>query len=175
MLGAITAAINSAQGRGADDVNAYEAVYGQQMDHLVMCTKAEARACWTLPDILKVTDDPDFQAYADENYFLADEEDNNDGLDDDGYFSDGSLPTEERDEVDDDFFFTNILEDISSDDDLNKNPIGAEGNANSFGDHLFRDHQPREGRPGEGWRRRWSWRWRWWRGTWSRAWTRCWS
>jgi hypothetical protein len=57
------------------------------MDHLVMCTKAKARACWTLPDILKVTDDPDFQAYADENYFLADEEDNNDGLDDDGYFT----------------------------------------------------------------------------------------
>ena len=55
VLGAITAAINSAQGRGTDDVNAYEAVYGQQMDHLVMCTKDEARAYWTLPQILKAS------------------------------------------------------------------------------------------------------------------------
>ena len=95
MLGAITAAINSAQGRGADDVNAYEAVYGQQMDHLVMCTKTEARACWTLPDILIVTDDPEFQAYAEDNYFLADKEDTNVGFDcyHDGYFSDGCLST----------------------------------------------------------------------------------
>jgi hypothetical protein len=133
VLGAISVTINSAQGTGADDVNAYEAVYRQRMDHLVMCTKDEAHACWTLPEILKVTHDPEFQAYAEDNYFLADEEDNNDGLDDEhGYFSDGSLPTEEREEVDDNFIFTNILEDIS-DDDLNKNPIGAEGNANSVG------------------------------------------
>ncbi len=38
VLGAISAAINSAQGRGADDINAFEAVYGQKMDHKVMCT-----------------------------------------------------------------------------------------------------------------------------------------
>ncbi len=44
------------------------------------------------------------------------------------------LPLEERDEVDDDFFFANILEEISSDDDLNENLIGDEGNAKSFGD-----------------------------------------
>jgi hypothetical protein len=47
--------------------------------------------------------------------------------------SDGSLPTEEREEVDDDYFFTNILEDISNED-INQNPIGTGGNANSVGD-----------------------------------------
>jgi hypothetical protein len=82
VLGAISAAINSAQGRGGDDVNAYEAVYGQQMDHLVMCTRDEARACWKLPEILKVTDDAEFKAYAEDNYFHADEGDNNDRIDD---------------------------------------------------------------------------------------------
>ncbi len=131
MLGAISAAIGYAQG---DDVYAYEAVCGQQMDHLVMCTKDEARACWTLPEILKSTDDAEFKAYAEDHYFLADEEDTNDGLDDkDDYFSDGSLPMEEREEVDDDYFFTNILEDISNED-LNQNPIGAKGNAYSVGE-----------------------------------------
>ncbi len=134
MLGAISAAINSAQGRGADDVNAYEAVYGQQKNHLVMCTKDEACACWTLPESLKVTDAAKFKAYAEDNYFLADEEDKNDGLDDkDDYFSDGSIPTEEREEVDDNYFFTNILEDISNVD-LNQNPNGAKGNANLVGE-----------------------------------------
>ena len=57
-----------------------------------MCTKDQARACWTLPEILKVTADPEFQEYAEDNYFLADEEDNNDvddDADEDGYFSDG--------------------------------------------------------------------------------------
>ncbi len=50
-----------------------------------MCTKDEAPACWTLPDILKVMDYAGFQDYVEENYFLADEEDNNDKFDkDDG-------------------------------------------------------------------------------------------
>ena len=63
-----------------------------------------------------MTDDADFQEYAEEHYFLADEEDNIDVDDDgDGYFSDGSLPREEMDEVDDDFFFGHILEDLSDD------------------------------------------------------------
>ena len=91
VLGAISASINSAEGQGPDAMNPYEAVYGQKMDHMVMCTKDQARACWTLPEILKVTADPEFQEYAEDNYFLADEEDNNDVDDDgdaDGYFSD---------------------------------------------------------------------------------------
>jgi hypothetical protein len=128
VLGAISASINSAEGRGPDAMNPYEAVYGQKMDHMVMCTKDQARACWTLPEILKVTDDPEFQEYAEDNYFLADEEDNNDADDDaDGYFSDGTLPHEQMDEVDDDFFFGHILEDLSDDNNLNARPIGDEG------------------------------------------------
>jgi hypothetical protein len=62
-----------------------------------------------------VSDDPEFQAYAEQNYLLADEEDNNNGDDDDdddddadGYFSDGPLPYNEMEEVDDEFFFENI-------------------------------------------------------------------
>ena len=97
-------------------MNPYEAVYGQKMDHMVMCTKDEARGCWTLPQILKVSDDPEFKAYAEDNYLLADEEDNNDGDDDDdadGYFSDGPVPHNEMEEVDDEFFFENILEENS--------------------------------------------------------------
>ncbi len=102
VLGAISASINSADGRGVDHMNPYEAVYGQKMDHMVICTKDQARSCWTLPQILKVTDDPEFQEYAEQNYFLANEEDNNDGNDDaDGYFSDGPLPYTEMEEVDD--------------------------------------------------------------------------
>jgi hypothetical protein len=109
-------------------MNPYEAVYGQKMDHMVMCTKDQARACWTLPEILKVTDDPEFQEYAEDNYYLADEEDNNNDKDNaNGYFSDGSLPRKQMDEVDDDFFFGHILEDLSDDNNLNAHPIGDEG------------------------------------------------
>ena len=70
VLGAISASINSAEGRGPDAMNPYEAVYGQKMDHMVMCTKDEARACWTLPQILKVSNNPEFQAYAEQSYYL---------------------------------------------------------------------------------------------------------
>jgi hypothetical protein len=61
------------------------------MDHMVMCTKDEARACWTLPQILKVSDDPEFKAHAEDNYLLADEEDSNDGDDGDDDISGGDL------------------------------------------------------------------------------------
>jgi hypothetical protein len=95
-------------------------------------------------------DDAKFQAYAEENYFLADEEDNNDRLDNnnDGYFSDGTLPMEERDEVDDDCFFNNILEDLSEND-LNKNPIGTEGNAKSVGELVSSEYDGDDVVPGD--------------------------
>ena len=110
VLGATSASINLAEGRGPDQMNPYKAVYGRKIDHQVMCTKDQACACWTLPEILKVTDNPEFQEYAEDNYFLADEEDNNDSDDDtDGYFSDGPLPQDEMEEVDDELFFDHIL------------------------------------------------------------------
>ena len=65
---------------------------------------------------MKVMDeDDDFKAYVKDNYYLADEEeygDNGTSLgdeEDDGYLSDSTLPSEERDEADDDYFFINIL------------------------------------------------------------------
>ena len=39
VLGSIASAINSQHGRGKHDVSAYEAVYGQKMDHDFSCLK----------------------------------------------------------------------------------------------------------------------------------------
>jgi hypothetical protein len=43
VLGSVASAINSQHGRGKHDVSAYEAVYGQKMDHDFSCSKEEAR------------------------------------------------------------------------------------------------------------------------------------
>ncbi len=115
ILGAVAAAINSQFGRGKNDVSAYEAFYGEKMNHQVTCTTAEACHCLTLTHLMKVMDeDDDFKAYVDANYYLADEEEYGDddtilNEEDDGYFSDGTLPSEERDKVDDNYFFSSIL------------------------------------------------------------------
>ncbi len=45
VLGSIASAINLQHGRGKHDVSAYEAVYGQKMDHNFSCSKEEARRC----------------------------------------------------------------------------------------------------------------------------------
>ncbi len=42
VLGSIASAINLQHGRGKHDVSAYEAVYGQNMDHDFSCSKEEA-------------------------------------------------------------------------------------------------------------------------------------
>jgi hypothetical protein len=46
-----------------NDVSAYEAVYGQVLDHPLCCTKAEARRCWTVKDRMLVTIEPEFDIY----------------------------------------------------------------------------------------------------------------
>ncbi len=74
VLGSIASAINLQQGRGKYDVSAYEAVYGQKMDHDFSCSKEEARQCWTVPERLKVTNDSQFTEYACENYIINDDE-----------------------------------------------------------------------------------------------------
>ncbi len=74
VLGSIASTINSQHGRGKHDVSAYEAVYGQKMDHDFSCSKEEARQCWTVSKRLKVTNDPQFAKYAHKNYIIDDDE-----------------------------------------------------------------------------------------------------
>ncbi len=74
MLGSIASAINMQHGRGENDVSAYEAVYGQKMDHEFSCLKEQARQCWMVPEQLKVTKDPKFTKCVDKNYIIDDEE-----------------------------------------------------------------------------------------------------
>lgn len=56
VLGSVAATINSAAGRGKNDVPAYTAVYGQTYDHDISCSKEEARRCWSLPERLRVSE-----------------------------------------------------------------------------------------------------------------------
>jgi hypothetical protein len=83
----VAATINAQHGRGKDDVSSFEAVYGQELNNDMSCSKAEARQCWTLPQFLKVTNDAEFAEYAANNYNL--DEDSNDASkqdDSSGYF-----------------------------------------------------------------------------------------
>jgi hypothetical protein len=107
VLGSVAAAINSQHGRCKVDVSSFEAVYGQVLQHKFSCSNDEARQCWTVPQWLKVTNDPDFEAYG-KDHFHVDDEDVDDDADDSGYFSDGSLPSEEKEEVSDSDFFENL-------------------------------------------------------------------
>ncbi len=113
MLGSNASAINSQHGGGKYDVSAYEAVYGQKMDHDFSCSKEEAQQCWTVPEWLKVTNDPKFTKYARKNYIIDDDK----ICDDDaiGYFSDGLLPSDKKEEVSDEYFFDHMQDDITDD------------------------------------------------------------
>ncbi len=112
VLGSVASAINSQHGRGKHDVSAYEAVYGQKMDHDFSCLKEEARRCWMVPNHLKVTNDPHFSEYARENYIIDNDEICNDdeigGDDAEGYFSVGSLSSDKKEEVSDEYFFDHL-------------------------------------------------------------------
>jgi len=115
VLGMVAATINSQHGRGKDDVSSFEAVYGQVLNHDMSCSKAEARQCWTLPQLLKVTNNAESAEYAANNYNL-DEDFTDAAKQDDSpvYFSDEVLQEDEKEEVTDDDFFNllnqNILE-----------------------------------------------------------------
>ncbi len=72
-----------------------------------------------MPKRLKVTNDPQFAKYAHKNYIIDDDEICNDSKigDDDakGYFLDGSLPSDEKGEVSDKYFFDHLQDDIAED------------------------------------------------------------
>ncbi len=113
VLGSFASAINLQHGRGGNDISAYEAVYGQKMNHDFSCLKEKACRCWSVPEWLHVTNDPEFTKYACENYIINDDK----ICDDDakGYFSDGSLPSDEKEEVSDEYFFDHLQDDITED------------------------------------------------------------
>ncbi len=124
VLGSVAAAINSQHGHCKDNVSLFESVYGQVFDHELSCTKEEACQCWTVPQWLKVTNNPEFEAYMWENYYLDDEEPIEDI--NDGYFSAGLLPPNEKDEVLDDYFFEHLNDDSSTQDNWFEDQVAEE-------------------------------------------------
>ena len=72
---------------------------------------------------LRVTD-PEFEAYVWEKYFLNDEEAIKDIGND--YFSDGSLPPDEKDEVPDYYFFIHLNDNSSTQEDCFEEDIAEE-------------------------------------------------
>ncbi len=66
-----------------------------------------------------MTNDPQFAKYAHENYIIDNDEVCNDkeigDADAEGYFSDRSLPSDEKEEVSDEYFFDHLQDDIAED------------------------------------------------------------
>jgi hypothetical protein len=81
------------------------------MDHDFSCLKEEVHQCWTLPERLKVTNDPEFTEYARKNYIIDDDKICDD--DAEGYFSDGSLPSDKKEGVSVEYFFDHLQDDIT--------------------------------------------------------------
>jgi hypothetical protein len=103
ILGSVASTINSQHGRGSNDVSAFEAVFGQEYDHKLSCSKEEARKCWTISDHMGVTSDQDFKNYA-VNNFIVDDDGSDVDIEDDDYFSEDELVAEEMGEVSDAVF-----------------------------------------------------------------------
>ncbi len=76
----------------------------------------EACGCWTVPERIKVTNDPEFTKYACENYIINDDKICDD--DAEGYFSDELLPFDKKEEVSDEYFFDHLQDDITEDNDV---------------------------------------------------------
>ncbi len=72
-----------------------------------------------MPECLKVTNDPQFAEYACKNFIIDDDEIcNHDEIGNDdakGYFSDGSLPSDKKEEVSNKYFFDHLQDDIAED------------------------------------------------------------
>ncbi len=76
------------------------------MDHEFSCSKEEAHQYWTVPDWHKVSNNPEMNAHAHEHHILDDGVVADD--DADGYFSDGQLPSDKKEEVTDNCFFDHL-------------------------------------------------------------------
>ena len=107
ILGSVMSKINSQHGRGKNDVSAFEAVFGQTYDHQFLCSKEEARKCWSIKQYMGVTSDQDFNDYV-MNNFIVDSDSEDEG-DDDDYFSDDELVEEEMEEVSDAVFDSHLF------------------------------------------------------------------
>ena len=112
-LGSVAATINSQHSRGKNEVSSYEAVFGHRFNHALSCSKDEARRCWTLSEHKQITNDLDFKTYVHE-YFDMDSDGNDTDEDDSSYFSDDDIPSDETEEVDDDYFNMHLMDDSDS-------------------------------------------------------------
>ena len=109
----MAATINSQHGRGKHDTSAFEAMYGQKYHHPMLCSKEEAHKCWTLPDLLGVTNNEAFALYIAQHFYVGEDdytsstnaEDNNES----GYFLEDELSKSEEQEVTDEFFMCTSL------------------------------------------------------------------
>ena len=115
VLGSVAAVLNSQSGRGRNDVSAYEAVFGCVYDHQFVCSKEEARRCWTIEDRMKVTNEPDFEEYVQQFYHVsrAADDDNEKTLvvdEDSGYFSEEEIAGEDSEEVTDKYFHAHLFD-----------------------------------------------------------------
>jgi hypothetical protein len=109
VLGSVAATINSKHGRGKNKVFSYEAVFGHRFNHALSCSKDEARRCWTVTEHMQVTNDLDFKKYVHE-YCDVDSEGHDTAKDDSSYFSDDDIPSDENEEVDDDYFNMHLMD-----------------------------------------------------------------
>jgi hypothetical protein len=115
VLGSVASVINSQCDWGGNNVNPYEAVFGQIFDHPFSCNKAEARRCWTMDDRMNVTNEPDFDDFVKDNFILKEDEkeehseddsNNDDNEEDVAYWSDDDLSEEEKRSVSDETSMT---------------------------------------------------------------------
>ena len=113
VLGSVAATINSQHGRGKNEVSSYEAVFGHRFNHALSCSKDEARRCWTLSEHMQITNDLDFKKYVHE-YFDVDSDGYDTDEDDSSYFSNDDIPSDETEEVDDDYFNMHLMDNSDS-------------------------------------------------------------
>jgi hypothetical protein len=105
-------------------------LYGQPFEHKISCSKEESRWCWTLPQLLKVTNNNECSNYVSANYYL-DDNSAADDKDDDGYFSNKTLPEDERDEVTDEDFLKHLD---------TPNSLGVNDRKHQHNEDLMNDH-----------------------------------
>ncbi len=87
---------------------------------------------------MEVTNDPDFVAYAQEHFIIdEDVEEVTADEDDSGYFSDGSLPSDEREGVTDDNFLRQLYDDIVDKLDFGLVGLGVGEQGQKGGHNLF--------------------------------------